>query len=122
MPVRPIRYGPRQYPPKYRPLGYAAFEPPPPAAPTTAEPRRRRWGLLLAILLGTLALHVGIATAYLGDDTSSLSASGSTEVENGESCDTGNSEEDLGGDTGTDEGGANSGGQDQGRNAERQLL
>ncbi len=122
MPVRPIRYGPRQYPPKYRPLGYAAFEPPPPAEPRLTAPRRRRLGLLLALLLATLAMHVGIATAYLGSDGSEMSATSSTEVENGESCGAGNTEEDLEGQSGADEGGSNSGGQDQGQNAERQLL
>jgi len=67
MPVRPVEYHPFQYPRKYRPLGYGAWEPPAAPAPEPASPRRRRRtvALILAALLATIVIHVGIAAAYV---------------------------------------------------------
>ena len=66
----PTRYLPTDYPPKYRPLGYRAHEEPPapPAAPVP-PPRRRRALVLGAVIVGSLALHAGIAAAYLGGNS-----------------------------------------------------
>jgi hypothetical protein len=73
MPPRPIEYGPTQYPPRYRPLGYHAHDPapPPPARPGTGQSRRRQFLVLLGVLLATLLLHAGIAYALRspGDST-----------------------------------------------------
>ena len=69
MPVRPVEYHPFQYPRKYRPLGYGAWEPPAAPAPEPVSPRRRRRtvALILAALLATIVIHVGIAAAYVDD-------------------------------------------------------
>ena len=66
MPVRPVEYHPFQYPRKYRPLGYGSWEPPapPPSEPVAPRRRRRTIALILAALLATIGLHVGIAAAY----------------------------------------------------------
>ena len=68
MPVRPVEYHPFQYPRKYRPLGYGAWEPPPPPPPEPVSPgrRRRTVALILLALLATIVIHVGIAAAYDG--------------------------------------------------------
>ena len=68
MPVQPVEYHPFQYPKKYRPLGYGAWEPPPAPPPEPLSPgrRRRMIALILAALLATIVIHVGIAAAYEG--------------------------------------------------------
>jgi hypothetical protein len=65
MPPRPIEYGPTQYPPRYRPLGYHAHGPvePPSDRSGTGQSRRRQFLVLLGVLLATLLLHAGIAYA-----------------------------------------------------------
>ena len=67
MPVRPVEYHPFQYPRKYRPLGYGAWEPPaaPPPEPVSPRRRRRTIALVLMALLATIVIHVGIAAAYV---------------------------------------------------------
>jgi hypothetical protein len=62
-----VEYHPFQYPRKYRPLGYGAWEPPAAPAPEPVSPRRRRRtvALILAALLATIVIHVGIAAAYV---------------------------------------------------------
>jgi len=68
MPVRPVEYHPFQYPRKYRPLGYGAWEPPPPPPEPVSPGRRRRTvAVVLVALLATIVIHVGIAAAYDGN-------------------------------------------------------
>jgi hypothetical protein len=71
MPVRPVEYHPFQYPKKYRPLGYGAWEPPaaPPPEPVSPGRRRRTVALVVLALLATIVIHVGIAAAYDGGGT-----------------------------------------------------
>ena len=72
MPVQPVEYHPFQYPRKYRPLGYGSWEPPsPPPEPASGPGRRRVVALILAALLATIVIHVGIAVADDGGGTSS---------------------------------------------------
>jgi hypothetical protein len=92
MTARPIRYGPTQYPMKYRPLGYgidpdavAAAD----AAPPPGPPRRRRRWIVLAIALATLTAHGAIAATYAGGDEPVQSIATEPDVEPGESCDAG---------------------------------
>jgi hypothetical protein len=71
MPVQPVEYHPFQYPRKYRPLGYGSWEPPaPPSEPNSGRGPRRFVILILAALLATIVIHVGIAMAYDGGGTS----------------------------------------------------
>jgi len=91
MPVRPVEYHPFQYPRKYRPLGYGAWEPPAPPPPEPVSPRRRRRtvALILLALLATIAIHVGIAAAYVdhGGPTRTIVASPNDAAPTAAACD-----------------------------------
>jgi hypothetical protein len=86
-----VEYHPFQYPKKYRPLGYGAWEPPPPPPSEPVSPRRRRWtiALVLAALLATIVIHVGIAAAYVdhGAPTKIVAAKPADTARSAAACD-----------------------------------
>ncbi len=90
MPVRPIQYGPTQYPMRYRPLGYGTrqrADDEEPAARAIRPQGRRRITVVLIAFAATLLLHAGIAFAYLGNGNGHSSPTATTgEVEPGDSC------------------------------------
>jgi hypothetical protein len=92
MPVRPVEYHPFQYPRKYRPLGYGSWEPPtPPTEPERGHGGRRFVVLILAALLATIVIHVGIAMAYDGggSDAPTASPTSVTTPDGENACDAG---------------------------------
>jgi hypothetical protein len=78
MSTTPTRYRATDYPAKYRPLGYWRSTRRAAAAESAVGPPRwkRRFWLLVALMVATLVLHIGIAAAYLGgsSDTTAQSA------------------------------------------------
>jgi hypothetical protein len=73
MTTTPTRYRATDYPAKYRPLGYWRSTRQATAAEQAEQSPswKRRFWLLVAVMVATLVLHIGIAAAYLGSSSDS---------------------------------------------------